>query len=215
MHWAARCGLVLALHIGQNGWKGCWPAIAHNHHFLSAEHTCSAGLHLVSRRVAAPLPSSIAHLCQFCRRFVHGRPTRASAWSACTKHDSLLFLGTCHHVISKLAPPPQRTGSSIVALQTPCPEPDSSAGPSQPTAQDPVGRFQPRLCPPPTGLPRAPSWLRAPPQPWRNHQLQPPAVSRSAFAAKAVTSSGWAPWSGLPSAPQIVVTTALCKSTAD
>ena len=47
----------------RTGGRGAQPAIAHTcpHHCLHAEHTWSAGLHLVSHRVAALLPSSIEH----------------------------------------------------------------------------------------------------------------------------------------------------------
>ena len=104
-------------------------------------------------------------LCQFC--LVHGRPQRASARSS----------RTSRRAFSQPAPPPQRTESSIVTLQTPCPGPGSSTEHFQTPVQELGGRsvlFNPF-----------------------DSDI---ALNRSAFAARAVVSSGCAPRSGLFSA---------------
>ena len=112
-------------------------------------------------------------------------------------------------VFSKLAPPPQQTGSSIVTLQTPCPMPGFSAGPSQPTAQEPVGRSQPHV--PPCLVHQVGFVLN------RNLGviINSNPHREQVCLSEPVTSSGWAPWSCLPSTSQIVVMTVLCKSTAN
>ena len=83
-------------------------------------------------------------LCQFGRRFVHGRPLHRASWAVAP--------AACRRVASQLAPPPQRTESSTVTLQTPCPGPGSSVEHFQTRAQELGGRSLLPACPLPTGF---------------------------------------------------------------